>query len=98
MFSSFLLLNIDRSRSVYVLKWVDYSGKSGVSMSDILSKGSGSDMDTFALKQRIDEQIQSGNIQRNSSQTLTTTYQGHLLNQFFRIIARLESLDGYSKS
>ena len=56
--TSFLLLNVDRSRSVYLLKWVDAAGTNGITSLELSSKASANDLGKSALDQRVDEQIE----------------------------------------
>ena len=96
--SSFLLLNVDRSRSVYLLKWVDAAGANGITSLELNSKASVNDLGKIALNQRIDEQIESGNLIRNAEGNLQTSYQGKLLNSIFKLTAKFLNLTGYNRS
>jgi hypothetical protein len=96
--SSFLLLNVDRSRSVYLLKWVDAAGANGITSLELSSKASVNDLGQLALNQRIDEQIESGNLIRDSEGNLQTSNQGKILNSIFKLTAKFLNLTGYNKS
>ena len=96
--SSFLLLNIDRSRSVYLLNWVDSAGDMGISAKKLESIGEKHDLSGNSLEQRIEEQIQSGNLHKGPNGLLRSTKRGHMLNNLFEIIARIENLEGYQNA
>lgn len=96
--TSFLLLNIDRSRSVYLLKWVDSARPTGLTFEQIENKGALAELGKTSLRQRIEEQVQSRTFYVDSSERVHTTGSGHLLNQFFSVLARALSLNGYIKS
>ncbi len=96
--ASFLLLNVDRSRSVYLLKWVDAAGAKGISSSELTSKATDNDLGTLALKQRIAEQIESGNLERVSGDYLRVTTQGKILNQISKLTAKFFNLTGYNRA
>ena len=96
--ASFLLLNVDRSRSVYLLKWVDATGGQGISLLEISAKANANDLGTYALNQRINEQIQSGNLTKDSKGILRTTSRGKVLNSLFKVTAAFLNLTGYHKA
>ena len=96
--ASFLLLNVDRSRSVYLLKWVDATGGKGISLQQMTIKANANDLGTIALNQRINEQFQSGNLTKDSEGTLRTTSRGKALNSLFKITATFLNLTGYHKA
>jgi hypothetical protein len=96
--TSFLLLNVDRSRSVYLLKWVDAAGANGISSLELGSKASANDLGRLALNQRVDEQIESGNLVRDSEGDLLTSNQGKILNSIFKLTAKFLNLTGYNRS
>lgn len=96
--TSFLLLNVDRSRSVYVLKWIDVQRVEGISFEELLEIGKKEAMNRSSLKQRLEEQIQSGNVYREDNGFYRTTLRGHALNSFFALVAEIQHLEGYKKS
>jgi hypothetical protein len=95
-FLSFTLLNIDRSRSVYVLSWI--SKEQIIVENDrylVLTPGIEAE-DSYAIKQRIEE-----NIQRNlvSSErdigTVTLTKGGNLFLSLAKSLATVFNLKGW---
>ena len=94
---TFLLLNIDRSRSFFLLKWVDSSGSNGITVQEIQKQKNLSESDLVAVEQRIQEQSQSGFlIVRN--ERIYISQEGKVLVFIFRNLARVENLAGYSKA
>lgn len=94
---TFLLLNIDRSRSFFLLKWVDSSGSNGITVQEIQKQKNLSESDLVAVEQRIQEQDQSGFlIVRN--ERIYISQEGKVLVFIFRNLARVENLTGYSKA
>lgn len=94
---TFLLLNIDRSRSFFLLKWVDSSGSNGITVQEIQKQKNLSESDLVAVEQRIQEQDQSGFlIVRN--ERIYISQEGRVLVFIFRNLARVENLTGYSRA
>lgn len=94
---TFLLLNIDRSRSFFLLKWVDSSGSNGITVQEIQKQKNLSEADLIAVRQRIKEQDQSGFlIVRN--ERIYISREGKVLVFIFRNVARIENLTGYGKA
>ena len=94
---TFLLLNIDRSRSFFLLKWVDSSGSNGITVQEIQKQKNLSESDLVAVEQRIQEQDQSGFlIVRN--ERIYISQEGKVLVFIFRNLARVENLTGYGKA
>jgi hypothetical protein len=96
-FLSFLILNVDRSRSVYLLKWVEMSSSSGISEEELSNRIGFSKIEKSDFKQRINEQISSGTI-RLDQDKLKLTLSGTLLTKFFNFLAKFENLKGYPSS
>jgi hypothetical protein len=96
--TSFLLLNIDRSRSVYLLKWIDSSNSQGITYEELEVIAYRESFGKQALNQRLAEQIESGNIVLISSQHYSVTTRGHLLNSFFCFLANFTHLNGYKRA
>ena len=55
-----MLLNIDRSRSIFLLKWVESYGETGLTSKIIAHDHNLSENDYVVIVQRIGEQEQSG--------------------------------------
>lgn len=95
---SSLTLNIDRSRSVYLVKWVyEYSKEKPVSIEDFLVKKSFSPGDEIGLRQRIAEQKQTLFIQSDDS-SLELTLLGKGFIKFAAILSNLLHLDGFKSA
>lgn len=94
---SFLILNVDRSRSVYLLKWVEMSASSGISSAELSDRIGFSRIERVDFEQRIDEQIHSGTIKLDGEK-LKLTLVGSVLTRFFDFLARVENLKGYPTS
>ena len=89
-----LLLNIDRSRSFYLLKWVESAGNYGTSITELQKLKKLSDSDLAALKQRVQEQDQSGFLFKENERIYISS-QGKFLVFIFRNLAKFENLKGY---
>ena len=95
---SFLLLNIDRSRSIYILKWVSiYQGNDFVSVDQISKNLEFSTSETEALKQRAGEQKQTLMMTSKGS-GLRLTSMGEFFIKICSALARLFNLNGYLKA
>ena len=95
--STTLLLNVDRSRSVYVLKAVDQSVEIINSVSGTPKQSSNklvedSDVDAFQI--RLDEQVELGTLKKKST-SYELTWLGFSLVRLFDVSAQLFSLRGY---
>lgn len=93
---SFSILNIDRSRSFYLTKWVQISGEHGTTVDEIISKYNFSTQDANDLLQRVNEQKQSGTIFESDGR-LKLTAVGMFIVGVSTFIASFENLNGYPK-
>ena len=94
---SFLILNVDRSRSVYLLKWIEMSSSDGISSEELSQRLGFSKVERADIEQRIKEQISSHTLTRaNDKIKLTST--GRFLTKFFDVLAKFENLKGYPTS
>ena len=94
---TFLLLNIDRSRSFFLLKWVESVGNNGISFTELQKQKNLSDSDIIAIKQRIQEQDQSGFLFIHSER-IYISREGKFLVFIFRSVASFENLEGYKNA
>ena len=94
---TFLLLNIDRSRSFFLLKWVASSGSNGITVKEIQEQKGLSETDLAAVKQRIQEQDQSGFI-IVKNEKIYISREGKILVFIFRNLASIENLKGYENA
>jgi hypothetical protein len=94
---SFAILNIDRSRSFYLIKWVSISGDSGISTEDIAKRYGLSGRDFSDLGQRVEEQKESGSIVENDGK-LHLTLLGKFVANVSTLIANFANLSGYPRS
>ena len=94
---TFLLLNIDRSRSFHLLKWVDSSGSHGITVKEIQKQKNLSETDLVAVKQRIQEQDQNGFL-IVKNERIYISREGKVLVFIFRNLARIENLTGYGNA
>jgi Ca2+/Na+ antiporter len=94
---STLLLNVDRSRSFYVLAWVDrYPISSQNLESSILENvRSPEKVSSFAIEQRIDEQIRRGYI-REKSGILDLTSKGSFMLKLSELLAQMYRLQNWN--
>jgi hypothetical protein len=97
IFLSFLILNVDRSRSVYLLKWVEMSSSAGITEEELSNRMGFTKIEKSDFRQRINEQISSGTI-RLDEDKLKLTLSGTVLTKFFNFLANFENLKGYPKS
>lgn len=94
---SFAVLNIDRSRSFYLIKWVSISGNNGISIEDIAKKYGLSGQDLRDLGQRVKEQKESGSIVEEEGKLHLTLF-GKFVANVSTLIANFASLSGYPRS
>lgn len=94
---TFLLLNIDRSRSFFLLKWVESVGNNGISLTELQKQKILSDTDITAIKQRIQEQDQSGFLFMHNER-IYISREGKFLVFIFRNVASFENLKGYKNA
>lgn len=94
---TFLLLNIDRSRSFFLLKWVEDVGNKGISVTELQKQKNLSDADIIAIKQRIQEQDQSGFLFIHNER-IYISREGKFLVFIFRNVASFENLKGYKNA
>lgn len=94
---SFTVLNIDRSRSFYLLKWVSIAGNTGTSTADIAEKYNLTGQDFIDIRQRIEEQKESGSITEVDGK-LKLTFLGKLIVNISTFTANFANLSGYPRS
>lgn len=94
---SFLVLNVDRSRSFYLIRWVEISEPHGTSIYKIADKYDLSNQEVKDFNLRIREQVSSGTISISRG-TMHLTLMGKLLANLFSFTAKFESLNGYPKA
>ena len=90
---SFLVLNIDRSRSFYLLKWVAVE-PDGVSLEQLQRIHDLTPSDTEAISQRLTEQRQSHTI-HESNGVFRVTFVGHIIFKVSNYFARFLNLHGF---
>lgn len=93
----FLILNIERSRSIFLLKWVEAAGKNGITISELSIQKDLSKSDLNAIVQRVEEQDQTGFL-FTKNERIYITSSGKILVSFFTIIAKIEHLEGYKRA
>lgn len=95
---STLLLNVDRSRSVFLVKWVyEYSKESPITVDELISKKELSVSEGLSIKQRIGEQGQMSFI-KNQDSRLQVTFAGRLFIKVAGLSAKLLNLKGYQSA
>jgi len=91
-------LNIDRSRSVFVLKWVnELSISSSVQIEEIAEFKNLSPLDSAAVAQRLDEQKQLGML-REVGDGYELSLLGKIFIKLASVIAKVMNLDGFVKA
>lgn len=88
------LINIDRSRSVFVLKWVNQYGQSGTSIEELQKSKNFSSSEKSAVEQRIREQEQMKLLNSKNGKVYISEL-GKIAIFLFERIAALENLQGY---
>jgi energy-coupling factor transporter transmembrane protein EcfT len=94
---SFAVLNIDRSRSFYLIKWVSISGEKGISTAELADKYNLSSQDFSDLSQRVREQKESGTLFESKGK-LHLTRAGKAIASVSTFIAGFASLTGYPRT
>ena len=97
-FTETTILNIDRSRSYYVLSWVD---KDLVKMSgasyDLSKIHSSEKLDLVGIQQRLSEQLSRGLIEISNSDVKVTA-SGSFIVKLSNLLADIFKLDGWRKN
>ena len=93
---SFFTLNIDRSRSFFLLKWVSESSDQRTTLQEIGISQNFSIKDMQDFKQRIQEQKESGTLKEENGQIKVTTL-GSAIVAVSKFIAKVLSLNGFLK-
>jgi hypothetical protein len=93
---SFVTLNVDRSRSFYLVKWVSESGDTGTTLQEISKSKNFSPEDVKDFSQRINEQKESGTLKVENGQ-IKVTFLGSVVVAVSRFFAKFASLEGYLK-
>jgi len=92
---SMVLVNVDRSRSVFDLNWVEknlvYVDTNGYNLKLVNSSAA---EDYFGIVMRLDEQMSRNLITKTNSQ-IFLTYTGRILLEFFNFTARAFNLQGF---
>lgn len=88
------LINVDRSRSIFVLKWISSSQELGISESELALKHQESGIGTTAISQRVREQIQIGTVAIESNK-LHLTLRGRVILRISFILSDLANLKGF---
>jgi predicted PurR-regulated permease PerM len=92
------ILNIDRSRSFYVLSWVDQNeisfGADGKLVTSIKSPEA---LNISGVRERISEQINRGLIVRDKNR-LSLTFSGRIVLRFSNFVAQIYNLDGWFRN
>ena len=95
---STLLLNVDRSRSVFLVKWVYESSKENpITVDELILKKQLSVSEGLSIKQRIREQGQMSFI-RNQDSGLEVTFIGRLFIKVAELGAKVLNLKGYQSA
>jgi hypothetical protein len=94
---SFSVLNIDRSRSFYLIKWISISGHQGTTTTQISDKYNLSPQDAKDLAQRVKEQKESRTIVEVDGK-LHLTLLGKVIVTVSSWIAQLTNLNGYPRA
>jgi|688.fasta_scaffold678286_1 hypothetical protein len=94
---SFSLLNIDRSRSVYLLKWVSISEKSETTFQVFIDSRANSKLDVRDLTQRLNEQKSLKTISIHENQIELTLF-GRFIVWTSNFVGSFQNLKGYKSN
>ena len=94
---SFSLLNIDRSRSVYLLKWVSISEQSELTSQEFIGSRANSKLDVRDLTQRLNEQKSIGTISIRGDRIELTTM-GRFIVRLSNFASSFQNLKGYNSN
>lgn len=94
---SFSLLNIDRSRSVYLLKWVSVSEKSELTSQEFINSRANSKLDVRDLTQRVQEQKSIRTISIYEDQIKLTSL-GKIIVWTSNFAGSFQNLKGYKSN
>ena len=97
-FSQSTLLNIDRSRSFYILSWVSHNEiRINNGQLDLTLIKSQEKLNQAGIEQRYYEQIDRGYIS-NSHKTIKLTKKGTLIFEMSKLLSRIYHLNGWLKN
>ena len=94
---SFSLLNIDRSRSVYLLKWVSVSEKSKLNPQEFIDSRANSELDVQDLTQRLSEQESIRTISIYADK-IELTLLGRFIVCTSNFVSSFQNLKGYKSN
>lgn len=94
IFATSVLMNIDRSRSFYVLKWVQSSSNTYNPVLQIDELGRQGVRD---VELRLNEQIKRGLISHSDNGIYTLTYSGKIVEEIAYLLSKIFNLRNYSK-
>ena len=94
---SFSLLNIDRSRSIYLLKWISVSQSSALTPKLFIDSHAQSEQDIRDLTQRLHEQEALGSVSLDSN-SLNLTLLGQYIVTSSYFLAKFENLNGFNSN
>ena len=94
---SFSLLNIDRSRSVYLLKWVSVSEKSKLNPQEFIDSRAKSELDVQDLTQRLSEQESIRTISIHADK-IELTLLGRFIVWTSNFVGSFQNLKGYKSN
>jgi hypothetical protein len=97
----FIFVNIDRSRSFYVISWVKNYDISIISGALIVNEGfiqSSEFSNSLAIKNRIDEQIVRGIIDINSENDLKLSIYGDAIYTISNTLSNIFNLSGWQQN
>lgn len=97
MLLSYSVLNIDRSRTFYLNKWISVSGQQGITVEHLAKKYNLSPQDFDDLAQRVGEQKESRTIVEIDGR-LHLTLLGKIIVAVSSFIAQLTNLNGYPRA
>ena len=97
MLLSYSVLNIDRSRSFYLNKWISVSGQQGITVEHLAKKYNLSPQDFDDLVQRVGEQKESRTIVEMDGK-LHLTLLGKIIVAVSSFIAQFTNLNGYPRA
>lgn len=93
---TFSIINIDRSRSLYLIKWVG-SNSNGVTFQNLAMQKKLENGEILAFRQRVEEQQQSKILEIDNDKLMLTAF-GKIIFFVSNFFASILNLDGYKKA
>ena len=91
------VLNIDRSRSLFLIKWVDNFGTAGISIQDLKETAKAHSESEQAMLQRLEEQVEIGNVLQLGNLKFVLSNRGEFFVAVSNALASIYDLQNFKR-